>query len=116
MGEPESYDRKEFIHRIGTFFLLVGVGLLIFFMLSEAADEPQFNFFCWSTILLIFGFMFRAQFRKPKVSSGRFSIIKRLLGRGGGGSSGGGRSKKAAKKKEKQEEPEEEDDDEWEYE
>ena len=112
MGEPENYDRKEFIYRIGTFFLLVGVGLLIFFMLSEAAESPQLNYFCWSMILLILGFLFRAQYKKPKVISGRFTGFKNLFRRGGGGGkSGGGRSKKAAKK----EEAEEEDDD-WEYE
>jgi hypothetical protein len=27
MGAPEGFDRKEVIHRIGTFFLLVGIGL-----------------------------------------------------------------------------------------
>ena len=92
MGEPQNYNPKEFIYRIGTFFLLIGVGLLIFFMLSEAAEQPQFNFFCWSMILLTIGFMFRAQYRGAVVSSGRFSILKKLFGRGGGG--GGGKSSK----------------------
>ena len=78
MGEPESYDPKEFIYRVGTFFLLVGVGLLIFFMLSEAADEPLFNYFCWSMVLLIIGFMFRAQYKRSLPPSGRFSVLKKL--------------------------------------
>jgi len=92
MGEPANYNPKEFIYRVGTFFLLVGVGLLIFFMLSEAAEEPLFNYFCWSMVLLTIGFMFRAQYKRATVSSGRFSILKRLFGRGGGG--GGGKSSK----------------------
>jgi len=79
MGEPQGYDRKEFIYRVGTFFLLVGTGLLIFFMLSEAKDQPMLNFFCWSMILLIIGFIFRAQFRRPgPPPSGRFSVLKKL--------------------------------------
>lgn len=79
MGEPQGYDRKEFIYRVGTFFLLVGTGLLIFFMLTEAAKQPTFGFFCWSMILLIVGFLFRAQYKKPAgPPSGRFSIFKRL--------------------------------------
>ncbi len=85
MGEPEKYDPKEFIYRVGTFFLLVGIGLLVFFMLSEAAADPQFNYFCGSMALLIVGFMFRAQYRKAVVKSGRFSILKKLFKRGGGG-------------------------------
>jgi positive regulator of sigma E activity len=85
MGEPENYDPKEFIYRVGTFFLLVGIGLLVFFMLSESADQPQFNYFCGSMVLLILGFMFRAQYRKAVASSGRFGWVKKLLNRGGGG-------------------------------
>lgn len=91
MGEPANYNRKEFVYRVGTFFLLIGVGLLIFFMLSEAAEQPQFNYFCGSMVLLIVGFMFRAQYKKAKVSSGRFSILKRMFNRGGGGGGGGSR-------------------------
>ena len=78
MGEPQQYNRKEFIYRVGTFFLLVGTGLLIFFVLSEAAGQPTFSYFCWSTILLILGFMFRAQYKKAVPSSGRFSVLKRF--------------------------------------
>jgi len=78
MGEP-GYNRKEFLYRIGTFFLLVGTGMLIFFMLSEAAKQPLFNFFCWSMILLSIGFIFRAQYRKASPPpSGRFSVFKKL--------------------------------------
>jgi hypothetical protein len=82
MGEPQNYNRKEFVYRVGTFFLLVGTGLLIFFMLSEAAEQPQLNYFCGSMILITFGFIFRAQYRRSVVSSGRFSILKRLFKRG----------------------------------
>jgi hypothetical protein len=79
MGAPQEYNRKEFIYRVGTFFLLVGTGLLIFFMLSEAADQPMFSYFCWSMILLTLGFLFRAQYKKPgPPPSGRFSVLKRF--------------------------------------
>jgi len=78
MGEPQGYNYKELIYRVGTFFLLVGTGLLIFFMLSESANQPMFNFFCWSMVLLIIGFMFRAQYKKSLPPSGRFSVLKKL--------------------------------------
>ena len=79
MGAPQEYNRKEFIYRVGTFFLLVGTGLLIFFMLSEAAEQTEFSYFCWSMILLTLGFIFRAQYKKPAgPPSGRFSILKKL--------------------------------------
>lgn len=83
-------NRKDFVYRIGTFFLLLGVGSLIFFMFSEAAEQPQFNYFCGSMILLIIGFMFRSQSRKATVSSGRFSGIKKIFKKGGGSGKSGG--------------------------
>jgi hypothetical protein len=53
--------------------------LMIFFMLSDAADDPRLSFFCWGTILLSLGFIFRAQFKRPAgPPSGRFSVLQRL--------------------------------------
>jgi hypothetical protein len=74
--QPNNYT--ELIYRVGTFFLLVGTGLVVIFILSDAAQEPAFNYFCWGTILLTIGLMFRAQYKKTIPQSGRFSIFKRL--------------------------------------
>jgi hypothetical protein len=79
MGEPQGYDRKQFIYRVGNFFLLVGTGLFILFLFSEAENNPALGYFCWSMILVILGFTFRAQWKRPVPPSGRFSILKRLL-------------------------------------
>lgn len=78
MGEPEQYNRKEIIHRIGTFFLMIGIGLLLIFLLSEAAGQTTFQFFCVSILLMIVGFLFRAQYKRGVTPSGRFGVIKRL--------------------------------------
>ena len=40
MGNSQPPDRKEFVARVGTFFVLVGIGMLVFFILSEAAKAP----------------------------------------------------------------------------
>ena len=79
MGEPQGYNRKEFISRVGTFFLLVGIGLMVFFILSEAAKDPTLSYFCWGTILLTLGFVFRGQYKKPSPVSGRFGIFRKLF-------------------------------------
>jgi hypothetical protein len=78
MGEPQGYDPREFIYRVGTYFLLIGMGLLAFFMLSEASKKPDFSYFCWSMILFFLGFVFRSRYKKTVTPSGRFSILKRL--------------------------------------
>jgi len=79
MSSPQGFDRNEVLHRIGTFFLLLGVGLFVLFMASEAAKKVTFDYFCGSLILIILGFVFRGQFKKSVAPSGRFSIVKRLM-------------------------------------
>lgn len=79
MGAPQQFDPKEFIYRVGTYFLLVGIGLLVMFVLSEAAKAPTFSYFCWGTALLTVGFMFRARYKRAAgPASGRFSILQKL--------------------------------------
>jgi hypothetical protein len=74
--QPNNYT--ELIYRLGTFFLLVGTGLVVLFILSEAAQKTTFSYFCWGTILLVVGFAFRAQYKRSIPQSGRFSIFRRL--------------------------------------
>jgi hypothetical protein len=74
--QPNNYT--ELIYRIGTFFLLVGIGLIMLFVFSEAAQSTTFGFFCWGMIMVVIGFMFRAQYKRTIPKSGRFSIFKRL--------------------------------------
>ena len=45
MSSPQGFNRKEVVHRIGTFFIIVGIGLLAFFLLSEAAQQVAFEYF-----------------------------------------------------------------------
>ena len=79
MSSPQGFNRKEVVHRIGTFFILLGIGMLGFFLLSEAAKQVTFEYFCWSVLLLVIGFIFRGQFKRSVPPSGRFSLVKRLI-------------------------------------
>ena len=79
MSSPQGFNRKEVLHRIGTFFIIVGIGLFAFFLLSEAARQVAFEYFCWSVILLVIGFVFRGQFKKQVTPSGRFSLVRKLM-------------------------------------
>jgi hypothetical protein len=72
------YSYRELIYRVGTFFLMVGLGLILLFILSEAADYTTFDYFCWGLLFLIIGFVFRAQYKKSFPPSDRFSIFKKL--------------------------------------
>jgi len=78
MGEHQNF-RKEFIYRVGTFFLIVSLGLIVFFLLSEAAGKPTFEYFCWGTVVGALGFLFRARHKKEVASSGRFGWWRMLI-------------------------------------
>ena len=78
MGEPEQHNPRELIHRIGTFFLITGIVLLLVFMLSETAGTADFEYFCWSALLMTIGFVFRSRYKRTVTSGGRFSIFKRF--------------------------------------
>ena len=79
MRTPQGYDSKAILYRIGTFFLLVGIGLIVFFVLSEAAHKVMFDYFCWGILVLVVGFIFRAQYKKAIGPSGRFSYVRKLM-------------------------------------
>ena len=79
MGSPQDFNRKDLLFRIGTFFLLVAIGLLVFFFLSEASRQVSFGYFCWSLALLVVGLFFRGQSRRATPPSGRFNLVRRLM-------------------------------------
>jgi len=74
--QPNSYT--EFIYRVGTFFIMIGIVCVILFILSDAAQKTMFSYFCWGVVLLFVGFAFRSQYKKSVPSSGRFSIFKKF--------------------------------------
>jgi len=53
--------------------------MMVFFMLSDAADTPRLTYFCWGTVLLSLGLVFQSRFKRPPgPPSGRFSILQKL--------------------------------------
>ncbi len=69
-------DNKDLIPRIGTFFILVGLGLMALFVGSEFGKEPNFNFFFLSLAALFFGYLFRRKVAPPP-ASGRFAALRK---------------------------------------
>jgi hypothetical protein len=57
----------------------VGIGLMVFFFLSDVASATNLNYFCWSVVLLTLGFFFQGQFKRPPgPPSGRFSVFGKI--------------------------------------
>lgn len=72
----------EFVGRVGTFFLLMGLGFGILFVASDMSASAgtglrtDYNYLCIGTILLSLGFALRAQGKPPPEASGRFRSIR----------------------------------------
>jgi hypothetical protein len=73
------YSYRELIYRVGSFFLMVGIGLILLFILSEASQDTAFSYFCWGLVLLILGFAARSQYKKSFPPNERFSFVKKLM-------------------------------------
>ncbi len=68
---------NEFIIRIGTFFIVIGIGILILFIASDFANKPDFDYFFLSMLVIGLGWLLRRR-KPPPPSSGRFSTFRRM--------------------------------------
>ena len=74
---------KDFIARVGTFFLLIGVGLIALFIASDASakivatERTDYSLLCIAVALFFMGILFRKTAAPPQAAE-RFKYIKKL--------------------------------------
>lgn len=77
----EEDKRSDFISRIGTFFLLLGFGLMWLFVVSDLNNATNFLFFFLGVIVLVGAWYFKRISAPPRKDAGRFSLIRKMLQR-----------------------------------
>lgn len=80
MGEgqlPPPTPQSDLVPRIGTFLFLLGIFSLIFFIASDFARQPDFDWLFIGMVLLGFGILFRRR-APPATPAGRFGILRRM--------------------------------------
>jgi hypothetical protein len=77
----------KFRHRVGTFFLLVGLALLVMFIGSIMSKSVDLIFLLMSCAALLSAYLFRHD--KPVNDSGRFRVIRQARERRRPGYKGG---------------------------
>jgi hypothetical protein len=70
-------DRNAFLSRIGTFFLLIGMSLMVLFVASDIAKTTYFRYFFLGAIALLVGFVFKRMTFIPSKPSNRFEGIRK---------------------------------------
>ncbi len=71
---------KEFFIRVGTFLILIGIGMLILFIASANANQSNFDYLFWAVLAVTVGILLRRR-KEPPPSSGRFEGLRRWTGR-----------------------------------
>jgi len=74
---------NEFIVRIGTFSILIGIGILILFIASDHAGDANFDYLFWAILAVVVGIFLRGR-KAPEPPSERFSVLRKLRGPGRG--------------------------------
>jgi succinate-acetate transporter protein len=77
MGEEQPTDQSELVPRIGTFLILLGIFSLIFFIASDSAKQPEFDWLFIGMVLMGIGFLFRRR-APPPPSAGRFGMVRKM--------------------------------------
>jgi hypothetical protein len=77
MGEEQPTPQSDLVPRIGTFMLLLGIFSIIFFLASDFARQPDFDWLFIGMVLLGIGFVFRRR-APPPSPAGRFSMIRKM--------------------------------------
>lgn len=65
------------IARLGTFLIVVGIGIFIIFITSDLAQRPDFDYLFIAILFIGVGWLFQRR-RPPPPSSGRFSMFRRM--------------------------------------
>ncbi len=64
--------------RVGTFFIFIGLVLLVIFFIADQNQSPQVGFFFSGLIMTFLGVYLIWKDWKPRRSSSRFRLIRKL--------------------------------------
>ena len=84
--------------RVGTFFMVMGGGAFLLFVMSDFANRVDFDFFFVALILFSIGYYFRRT-KAPPPPAGRFSGFKNFVNKIREGRKGRGSAPKDKKDK-----------------
>ncbi|MGA7192964.1 MAG: hypothetical protein WBW94_04970 [Anaerolineales bacterium] len=70
---------NELLVRMGAFFTLIGIALILFFAITYFGNVPDFKFFFLGLISILIGRWFGRR-KAPPHPSGRFATLRKMRG------------------------------------
>ena len=70
-------DDEDLVPRMGTFFIILGVASIGYFVISDITEELSFRYFFAGLLFVILGTRFRRNVQKPS-PSGRFESWRKF--------------------------------------
>ena len=70
-------DEKDIVPRIGTFFIVIGLGAILLFVISDIAKTVYFDYLFLGLLLFGLGIFLRRNAEKPP-PSGRFAGWRKM--------------------------------------
>ena len=77
MSEGGPTPQEELVPRVGTFFIILGIFALIFFLASDFAKKPDFDWLFIGMVLIGIGIVLR-RCAPPPPPSGRFGMARKM--------------------------------------
>lgn len=80
MSEAGCFE-MNLTRRLGIFTLLVGLGMIFLFFISDKAQQPHYNYFFWGLILAVAGAILMRRARPADHDPGRFRSLRKVVGK-----------------------------------
>ena len=77
MSDEGPTPQEELVPRVGTFFVLLGIFALIFFLASDFAKKPDFDWLFIGMVLIGIGIVLRRR-APPPPPTDRFSMVRKM--------------------------------------
>ena len=67
----------DLIIRVGTFFMVIGLGSFVLFVTSDIADQVNYDYLFIAMLLVAIGWFFRRK-KAPPPPAGRFEYLRKM--------------------------------------
>ena len=78
-GGFNDHKMNRFLNRLGNLLIMIGLLMIMLFIFSDLAKDPQFKYFLYGFVSFLAGIILKIsnKSQQPPQPTGRFRILKR---------------------------------------